>query len=116
MKLSDADRKKLEELRFDPKAEPSFNLMKSCLVWPDELAEGLSRDGYELLGDLWIVRGFFHRGVPREQWGLDPAYFEGVWAENETVKWPGFLRLQLSDRDKKYLADSLAEAATATDY
>ena len=66
---------------LDPDAEPSFELLKYCLVWPDERPNGLSRDGWRLLGDLLIVRGFLHRGVPSEEWGLDPAYFRQVWED-----------------------------------
>jgi hypothetical protein len=108
------DREKLEQLVVDPECEPSYELLKSCLVWPDERAAGLTKEGYELLCDLWIVRGFIHNGVLPDKWGLDPAYFREVW-QNALVDvpgWPGFKRLELSEHDREYLSKSVKEAAT----
>jgi hypothetical protein len=78
MRFAELDRAILRQLVFDPACEPSYELMKSCLVWPDERPLRISREGYELLGDLWAVRGFLHRGIPLSQWGLDPTYFQTV--------------------------------------
>jgi hypothetical protein len=64
MRFSPTDRDTLQRIDFDPTAEPSFEIMKACLVWPDERPERISSEGFELLGDLWIVRGFVHRQVP----------------------------------------------------
>ncbi|HEY6725433.1 MAG TPA: hypothetical protein VI197_15465 [Polyangiaceae bacterium] len=111
MRFSEADRVKLLSLRFDPDAEPSYELLKSCLVWPDECPEGISREGYELLQDLWIVRGFLHKQVPRENWGFRTTRFEDVWAQalQDIAEWPGFKRLQLSKADAEYLQRSMRE-------
>ena len=118
MRFSQSDRERLERLTFDPTCEPSYELMKSCLVWPDERPAEITKEGYELLGDLWIVRGFMHREVPLEQWGLDPAYFQEVWrsALADVPRWPGFRRLELSDADRTYLSTSIKGAAGREDY
>jgi len=109
MRLTPTDRVALQELVFDPGSEPSFELMKACLVWPDERPARISKEGYELIGDLWIARGYLHRDVPPEQWGLDPAYFQAVWsyALLDVPGWPGFRRLELSEADRAYLVRSL---------
>jgi hypothetical protein len=118
MRFQPDDRDILQTLVFDPTAEPAFELMKSCLVWPDERPVRISKDGYELLGDLWAIRGYLHRSVPSEQWGLDPAYFREVWtnALRDIPDWPGFKRLDLSDEARAYLARCLEEASTNRDY
>ena len=54
--LSDADRDLLAAVAFDPDAEPAFNEITWCLVWPDEVPDGLSREGYRVVRDLLAVR------------------------------------------------------------
>jgi hypothetical protein len=117
MRFNQSDRERLECLIFDRACEPSYELMKSCLVWPDERPAEITNEGYELLGDLWIVRGLMHRDVPPEKWGLDPAYFQEVWrnALADVPRWPGFRRLDLSAADRTYLSRSIAEAAGSED-
>ena len=92
--------------------------MKTCLVWPDERPQRISKEGYELLGDLWSVRGFLHRQVPTEQWGLDPAYFQEVWSNalEDVPGWPGFKRLRLSQVERAYLDTSLKKSTDVDDY
>lgn len=100
----------LQSLAYDHAARPNFELLKYCLVWPDERPSvRLSSEASEFLSDLWIVRGFIHRALPRWQWGLDPQYFQDVWVAGlQTVPdWPGFKRLQLTESDRMYLADCL---------
>ncbi len=118
MRFVPSDRESLERLVFDPSCEPSFELMKGCLVWADERPAKISKEGYELLGDLWLVRGYLHRNVPVEQWGLDPAYFQEVWknALEDVPRWPGFRRLDLSHAERAYLDECLRETAGKTDY
>lgn len=104
----------LSKLTFDPAAQPDFELLKYCLIWPDERpVELLSSAGQEFLSDLWIVRGFLHRSVPREKWGLDPAYFHETWNFGlaHVAGWPGFERLTLSDVDRAYLVCRMTEAS-----
>jgi hypothetical protein len=118
MRFTPSDREIIERLTFDPTCEPSFELLRSCLIWPDERPTGISNAGYRLLGDLWIVRGFLHQNVPFEKWGIDPAHFQSVWqaAINDVPGWPGFRRMELSEADRAYLASSLKDASEATDY
>lgn len=110
MKLSQVDVAVLGQLRFDEGCEPSYDLIRACLVWPDERPHKISNEGYELLGDLWIVRGYLHRWIPPENWGLAPSYFQGVWrlALESVPGWPGFRRLELSEVDRAYLEQSLS--------
>jgi hypothetical protein len=111
MKISEKDSELFRYLVFDADAEPMFDLLKCCLTWPDERPMGhLSTEGSELLTDLWIVRGFIHRSVPKDQWGLDPRYFEEAWEFGlaNIEQWPGFRRLVLSEKDKAYLTSCLA--------
>jgi len=118
MRFSSADREGLGQLVFDPESEPSYELMKACLVWPDERPGTISREGYELLGDLWIVRGYLHRNVPPENWGLEPRYFQEVWrnALVDIPQWPGFKRLELSESERAYLSRSIEESSRRDDY
>ncbi len=112
MKLTKSDRALIESTHPEPGAEPAFDLMKACLVWADERPGSLSSAGYELLCDLWVVRAFIHREIPPEKWGLDPAYFQVVWkdAQESQLKWAGFHRMTLSEKDRGYLDRCLEEA------
>src|SRR5262245_35937210 len=109
MRFTQEDRESLERLAFDPRCEPSYELLKACLVWPDERPAQISKEGYELLCDLWIVRGFLHRGLPPEKWGLDPGYFQEGWRNGraDVPHWPGFRRLELKEADRAYLLQSI---------
>ena len=100
----------LRKLTLDPAAQPNFELLKFCLIWPDERPlEPLSNAGREFLSDLWVVRGFIHRSVPRDEWGLDPTYFCEAWdfGLSNVASWPGFERLRISDVDRAYLMFSM---------
>jgi hypothetical protein len=103
--LIESDRAAIEALTYDRLCRPSYDLIKACLLWPDERPQKISNAGYEVLCDLWIVRGFIHRGLPPEDWGLDPQYFQAVWAEalRSELRWPGLLRASLSEEDRKVL-------------
>ena len=113
MRFAAADAEALQQLVFDPTCEPSYELLKACLVWPDERPARISKEGYRLLSDLWIVRGFLHRQLPPANWGLDPSYFQEFWrnALADVPEWPGFRRLELSGADREYLRESMNEAA-----
>jgi hypothetical protein len=110
--LSKSDREAVERLSFEPDSEPSFDVVKSCLIWNDEKPPGLSYEGQKLLGRLWAVRSLIHRHIPESQWPEGPRNFLPIWQEllRGGLKWTGFRRLTLSDRDglclKKCLRDS----------
>ena len=94
----------IEALIYNPNAKPSYDVIRDCLIWEDEIANNLNPDGYEKLGDLWIIRSFIHRKIPSSRWGLDPEYFQKAWnnAVNQNFRWPGFFRLKLSKSDQEY--------------
>ncbi len=111
MAIPERDLELLKGLTFDANVEPMFDLLKYCFTWPDERPlDHLSSEGREFLSDLWIVRGFIHRSLPHEEWGLDPEYFKDTWefALTKVAQWPGFKRLVLSETEKAYLAECLA--------
>jgi hypothetical protein len=110
MTLSPADRALIESLVFDPSLTPKYEMLKSCLVWADEMPVGISPDGYEYVSDLLAVRGFIHRGVPTENWGIGPAPYLRVWddAVGSGLTWIGFRRLPLSTQDRRFLDEQIA--------
>lgn len=63
----------IELLDFDPKLEPGFDLIKSCLVWKDERPDGLTPEAYENLCDLWIARSFIHQRRDFSTHSIDPT-------------------------------------------
>lgn len=75
------------------------------------MAVGLSNDGWELLGDLWSIRGFIHKGLSPERWGRNPTYYQRVWqaARESALRWPGFRRLTLSASEQRVLVDGIQE-------
>lgn len=103
--FSDRDRSLVESLKYDESLKPSYDSIKSCLVWPDECPDNLSHEGYEKLCDLLIARSFIHEKRPFSSWKLDPHYFAQVWEEaiSDEIDWPGFKRLELSGEDQAYL-------------
>jgi len=107
----------IEELEFNSELAPSYDVIKNCLVWDDERPDGLTPDGYEKLCDLWIARSFIHRDISFSTWDLDPEYFEQVWkeAKNAKFKWPGFNRLKLTERDRKYYLQEMEELKSYDD-
>ena len=113
--LSDADRGLVEALPFDGQAAPAFNEMTWCLVWPDEVPDGLSREGYRIVRDLLVARGFIHRGVPVEAW--DEGYLDRWEAWNEALssrlRWNGFRRIALTTAQRTELRRHLTDDSEA---
>jgi hypothetical protein len=105
------DLRLIESLKFDPELEPSYESIKGCLIWRDERPDGLSNAGYEALGDLWAARSFLHQGLDFSEHPLNPDYYRRVWerALAQGLKWPGFNRITLSEKDKDYLESRLRE-------
>lgn len=104
--FSDADARLVRELRLDPNAKPSFEALKGCLVWSDEVPVGLSRSGHERLNDLLAARGLMHLGQAVSQL---PEPYRIAWsaATDSKITWPGFERLVLSPEDRRYLEEEL---------
>lgn len=111
--FAERDLQLIAGLEYDPALEPAFDEVKACLVWDDERPSGLTSIGYERLCDLWILRSYIHRGIPREKWGIDPGsgYFQDVWdrAQLEQIEWPGFKRMTLTEKDRDYLERCLRD-------
>lgn len=109
MYITEDDYTLIRQLIFNPDLKPNFEFLKSYLVWDDEIPKRISNKGREFLYDLLIVRGFIHREVPDNKWGLDPDYFKSMWkfGLDNIPQWPGFMRLTLSEIDKKYLEECL---------
>jgi hypothetical protein len=106
MPLSARDRQLVERLMLDPTAKPSFEAVKGCLVWPDEVPQALSRAGHEFLNDLLAARGLMHLGKEVSEL---PEPYRNAWlaAMDSKLAWPGFQRLSLSAADRRYLEDEL---------
>lgn len=121
MKLfTEGDRELVRSLKYDPESEPSFELIKSCLVWPDEIPSQITSPGRSLLDELLATRGFIHRQTPLEEWGVtgDASCYQELWLQAiaEIPEWPGFRRLGLNKKDRGYYERCLDEAATADDW
>ncbi len=117
--FSDRDRALVEALVYNPNAEPSFEILKACLIWrDDESPANITPHGYDRLCDLWIARSYLHRGLPIGQGELVAGHFAGAWAQaqREAIRWPGFKRLTLSEVDRAFYERELAELARATEY
>jgi hypothetical protein len=113
--FSDRDRAIIEALTYDPTSEPSYESIRSALVWPDERPDNLTSEGYQSLCDLWICRALIHRGDPTFSTSLDPAIFQRRWAAAlaDNIRWPGFERLTLSAKDRAYYEKAMREEAEA---
>lgn len=103
--LPDADRELLEAGEPDPDAEPLYNDVTSCLVWPDEVPDGLSREGYGYVRDLLVARGYLHRGIPVDRWDFGYADRWERWNEAlaSGLRWTGFRRIGLTAAERDLL-------------
>lgn len=106
--FSERDREILESLIYNPDLEPSYEGLKSCLIWADEQPRGLSSEGYETVCNLWIARAHLYHGLELPE-PLEPQFYIDIWnkAVADEIKWPGFNRLSLSDKDKAYYLEKL---------
>ena len=113
--LSDDDRELVESLTFEADAGVSFNDITACLVWDDEVPDGLSRSGYHVVRDLLVARGLIHRGVPVEEW--DYGWTERWDRWNEAIasglRWNGFRRIALTQVQRALLEQYLRPGAAS---
>jgi hypothetical protein len=109
--LSDADRALVEAVAFDAASEPAFNEITACLVWPDEVPDGLSREGYHTVRDLLVARGLIHRGIPVDEWddGFPDRWERWNEALGDGVRWNGFRRLALTAAQRAFLRRHLVD-------
>jgi hypothetical protein len=98
MSLSAEDRARVEAMPFDPAATAAYDELTGGLAWADELPDGLSPAGHELLRDLLGVRAYLHRGLPLEASGPGAAARAALWqdARASGLRWNGFRRLELT--------------------
>jgi hypothetical protein len=103
----------MRSLKYDPSLEPIYEYLRGCLIWEDERPEGLTPAADDLVGSLIIARSLFHKGLTLEDHPIDPSYCKELWgsAQQQIGGWPGFKRLSLSDKDRKYLEDEIAIAS-----
>ena len=109
--FSQEDRERIDSLVFDSSLTPEFNAVSACLFWDDELPSNMTREGRNVVRLLWIVRSLPHRGLTFDDDDLDPEACRRLWeqATEEIPLWPGFKRLTLSEKDKAYFEDWLAD-------
>jgi hypothetical protein len=90
---------------LDPDAAPGYEPLKGCLIWPDEYVEGLSRSGWELLGDLFVARALLHSGRSIAAWPGGSERLERVWetALAAGLPWTGFTRIELTAGQQAFL-------------
>lgn len=105
--LGTTDRLLVENALFDEHAEPAFNEVTGCLVWPDEIPEGISADGYDTLRSLLAARGLVHRGIPIEDWQGGRTDLADEWnaALRSRLRWNGFQRIALT-KDQRSMLDA----------
>ena len=103
--ITKADWDRFAAAPLDPDAEPGYDVLKGCLIWPDEYVEGLSRTGWELLGDLFIARALLHRGQSISSWPGGSDRLQATWdtAVAAALPWAGFARVVLSDPQRAFL-------------
>lgn len=101
----------------DPNATPRYESLKGCLTWPDEYVEGLSRAGWELLGDLFVARALLHSNRSISAWPGGSERLQQVWDSSIAagLPWAGFARVELTAAQQAFLAtqaDQLLLAGT----
>jgi hypothetical protein len=98
------DSKLLNALTYLPDLQPDFEMIKSVLVWKDEIPQGITEDGMEKLWDLLIARSYVHDNRLFSSHFSGGKYLEKTWSESmhEIPDWPGFKRLSLSEHDRYF--------------
>lgn len=111
--LVPADRDRLEAITFDPAATVAFNEVTGCLAWSDEIPDGLSPAGREIVRDLLAARGLIHRGVPAEEWDRGSTVRMDLWnaALASGLRWNGFRRIVLTREQRALLERHLADTS-----
>jgi len=104
--LSKEDRSLVESQPFDPLAKPSYESIKSCLIWPDEFPFKLSSEGHKRIHTLLACRSYMHRRIPLIG---RLEYLRQGWEEAVSAKlnWNGFKRVSISNEDLAYLLEQI---------
>jgi hypothetical protein len=113
--FSEKDLQIIESQVYDPALTPSYESIKACLIWADEIPHGLSLDGYSILEILWIGRSLLHRGLSLADDPINPAHVQSTWtrAQQQGLKWIGFKRLVISDEDRAYYMKAMKDEEEA---
>jgi len=108
--FAERDRKIIDSSVYDPSLEPRYNALGSYLFWEDEVPWHITPDAISLLGSLSVARAFIYHGFELPDL-FNPTTFNNLWqrALPEIPNWPGFQRLELSEKDKALYAECLAE-------
>jgi hypothetical protein len=103
--ITDKNLSIINNLVYKNNLKPNFEEIKYCLIWNDEVPEGIYGEARELLYDLIIYRGLVHRNLPFSEWPVDIKYFQDAWefGLKNIPNWPGFNRVSLSEEDQQYL-------------
>ncbi len=109
--FSEQDKELIESLVFDSSLMPEFNAISACLYWDDELPEDVTVEGMKVVRQLWMARGYLHRGLTFDDHDLNPEALRRFWeqATKEIPDWPGFKRLVLNKKDQAYFETWLAD-------
>lgn len=109
--LGETDRLLVESQFFIEDATAAFNEVTGCLVWSDEIPDGLSREGYDTMRDLLTARGLIHRGIPIDQWEVGFSGLADEWnaALRSRLRWNGFQRIALTTEQRALLEQYLAD-------
>jgi hypothetical protein len=105
MSLSPGDRELVDVQPFDPDASIAFHELLGCLVWSDEVPDGLTSAGRDYLRELLAVRGILHLGRPVD-WpdGTRPDR-AAAWRDalDSDLRWNGFRRIELTPEQRRLL-------------
>jgi hypothetical protein len=102
MPLSKIDRDIIEAQILVIESKPSYESIKSCLIWPDEIPSGLSMNGHTFILNLLAARSYLHRGIPMVG-RLERLRSDWENALSSRLKWTGFKRIAISVADLEYL-------------
>lgn len=107
--FSQRDKELVDALIYDNSLEPIFNSLADYLIWLDERPDNITPEGSDKLQTLWVGRSLLHKGLSFADHEINPEYCALVWnqALEEIPNWPGFKRLQLTEKDNKYFQDCL---------
>ncbi|MEM9464013.1 MAG: hypothetical protein AAGA90_01500 [Actinomycetota bacterium] len=113
--ITKADWDRFAAVPLDPDAQPGYEVLKGCLIWPDEYVDGLSRPGWELLGDLFVARGLLHRGQSIAAWPGGSDHLQRRWdvAVGAGLPWAGFARTELTAAQHAFLAAEAGQSLLA---
>jgi hypothetical protein len=102
--FSPEDSDKLNALTYQSEIDPDFEMIKSVLIWNDEIPFGISQDGMEKLWNLLIARSYLHDNRAFSSHFSGGKHLETAWSESKQniPNWPGFKRLSLSEKDRRF--------------